>query len=349
MLPITQRFDNDDHYDGGNTHEYIVIHDTGNPTDSDEGNAAYFCTRSVGASAHFFVDDNSITQIVREEDCSWHCGDGRGQYGITNVNSIGIEMCRVNNRVTATTQANTIELIKHLMTKYSVPSSKVVRHYDASRKLCPSSLSANNWAAWWAFKAKLAQAAPVVSELYRVRKSWTDVLSQVGAYASLDGAKALADAHPGYYVFNSIGVVVYPTAAPAPVFDGDLKVLELQQKLNKLRMPGSNGCALVEDGHMGDNTVSATKKIQGICALQADGVAGTNTWTAINKILSEPMCGLAYVERTATRYIQYRLGLKADGIFGTITADAVRVYQRNKGLTPVDGVVGEDTWEKLIG
>ena len=39
---------------------------------------------------------------------------------------------------------------------------------------------------------------------------------------------------------------------------------------------------------------------------------------------------------------------KADGIFGTQTLTAVRRYQEANGLT-VDGVVGKNTWKKLLG
>ena len=50
-------------------------------------------------------------------------------------------------------------------------------------------------------------------ELYRVRKSWTDVKSQLGAYSILTNAKNTCDkAGEGYFVFNSAGEVVYPVA-----------------------------------------------------------------------------------------------------------------------------------------
>lgn len=51
------------------------------------------------------------------------------------------------------------------------------------------------------------------TELYRVRKSWADAQSQIGAYSSLANAKKIADANPGYSVFNSAGVKVYPTGS----------------------------------------------------------------------------------------------------------------------------------------
>ena len=50
----------------------------------------------------------------------------------------------------------------------------------------------------------------VETTLYRVRKSWGDAASQKGAFRNLDGAKELADANPGYYVFDESGKVIYP-------------------------------------------------------------------------------------------------------------------------------------------
>jgi hypothetical protein len=47
------------------------------------------------------------------------------------------------------------------MSKYGLSADRVVRHYDASRKCCPCSFSANNWAKWNEFKSRLAGQAPV--------------------------------------------------------------------------------------------------------------------------------------------------------------------------------------------
>ena len=44
--------------------KYIVIHYTGNDGDTDENNSKYFKNNIVKASAHYFVDDDSITQSV---------------------------------------------------------------------------------------------------------------------------------------------------------------------------------------------------------------------------------------------------------------------------------------------
>lgn len=138
--------------------KYIVIHDTGNesPTATAAAHFNYFNGGNRQASAHYFVDEKEILQIIEDTDTAWHVGDGKGKYGITNSNSIGIEIC-INDGDYTTEITKTIELVKHLMTKHNVPFDNVVRHYDASRKLCPAKLSKNNWEAWKAFKAQLQE------------------------------------------------------------------------------------------------------------------------------------------------------------------------------------------------
>lgn len=51
--------------------------------------------------------------------------------------------------------------------------------------------------------------APTVIKYYRVRKSWGDAASQLGAYTVFDNAKAMTDKHPGYTVYDWDGKAVY--------------------------------------------------------------------------------------------------------------------------------------------
>lgn len=61
---------------------------------------------------------------------------------------------------------------------------------------------------------------PVTTEMYRVRKSWADSKSQIGAYRDLNNAKTACDkSGAGYYVFNSAGKVVYPVVDKLEVGD----------------------------------------------------------------------------------------------------------------------------------
>lgn len=67
-------------------------------------------------------------------------------------------------------------------------------------------------------KPEASPATP--SETYRVRKSWDDAKSQIGAYSNLENAKNTCDeAGYGYYVFNNAGKVVYPVVAE--LYEGD--------------------------------------------------------------------------------------------------------------------------------
>lgn len=154
MLPINKKISAYNYFNTNNI-QYIVIHDVGAKSTA-KNNVDYFSGGNRGASAHYFVDDTSIWQSVEDKHGAWHCGDGGNKYGINNQNSIGIEMCLPSGTVTAKTEQNTLELVKYLMAKYNVSASKVVRHYDASRKNCPAQFNLDGkWTRWNAFKAKL--------------------------------------------------------------------------------------------------------------------------------------------------------------------------------------------------
>ena len=160
----------------GNSVKYIVLHYTGNKGDTANNNAVYFNGGNRNASAHYFVDDNGIVQVVEEYNAAWAVGDGKGKYGITNQNSISIEMCcNSNGIISEKTESNTVELVKYLQKKYNISNNNVVRHYDASRKVCPN-WSADNWSRWTSFKDKLNGTIEVKEEMnysmYVFSKNW---------------------------------------------------------------------------------------------------------------------------------------------------------------------------------
>ncbi len=97
MLEVTKKISKYNHKENNSTDyiKWIIIHDTGNKNDTALGNANYFSEDGRKASAHYFVDDNFIVQVVEDKNIAWHVGDGHGKYGITNENSLGIEMCRL--------------------------------------------------------------------------------------------------------------------------------------------------------------------------------------------------------------------------------------------------------------
>ena len=135
------------------TIKYIVIHYTSNDGDTDTNNGNYFKNNVVKASAHYFVDSDSITQSVKDNVVAYSVGGnkyascaqtGGGKYynQCYNSNSISIELCDdIKNGVvypTDKTIENALELTRHLMKKYNVPKSRVIRHFDVTGKLCPA-------------------------------------------------------------------------------------------------------------------------------------------------------------------------------------------------------------------
>lgn len=138
--------------------KYIVIHDTSNYAKGADALAHvhYFATTDRKASADYLVDDNSIYQINDySKYYTWHCGDGKGRFGITNNNSIGIEICVNADGNYQASINNAIALTYNLMQSLNISIDNVVRHYDASRKFCPSSMVADNWNKWHKFKSAL--------------------------------------------------------------------------------------------------------------------------------------------------------------------------------------------------
>lgn len=75
--------------------------------------------------------------------------------------------------------------------------------------------------------------------LYRVRKSWSDASSQIGAYSILANAKAMADSHPGYTVFDSSGKAVYPVEAAFVPYTVQVTISDLRIR----KGPGTNYAA----------------------------------------------------------------------------------------------------------
>lgn len=146
MVPIKSTPALRSNYGGERTRpvEYIVMHYTANDGDTDEGNGSYFARVSVGASAHYFVDDDSITASVPENYVAWHCGTS-GTYkhpSCRNGNSIGVELCDTKRdgtyQASDQTLKNAADLVAQLCQKYELPVERVIRHYDVTGKHCPA-------------------------------------------------------------------------------------------------------------------------------------------------------------------------------------------------------------------
>ena len=203
---------------------YIVIHYTGTDGATAANEVKYFNGGDRQASADYFIDfDGSIYAYNNSPatQYSWHCGgDLESSHHplfrvCTNKNSIGIELC--TKKVMGSwvfeekTVAGAAALVKYLMSEFGIPVDNVCRHYDVTGKSCPR---VSGWGAvggdaeWQKFKASLTGSAPAVPQIYRVRKSWEDSKSQVGAFSSLENARAMRDKLEGYHIYDGSGVEV---------------------------------------------------------------------------------------------------------------------------------------------
>lgn len=232
--------------------KYIVIHYTANDGDTDESNGKYFHNNVVKASAHYFVDSDSVTQSVPDNYVAWSVGGskysncattGGGKYygTVTNTNSISIELCDDKNDgkiyPSEATINNALELTRTLMNKYGIPRERVIRHFDVTGKSCPS---------YWCGSAEK-------NELWR-----SEFYDRICA--------AESDTEQSYPLLKKGS-------------EGDY-VKELQSILCAL------GYTLEIDGSFGPATLAAVIAFQKAQGLDTDGIVGENTWTKLYEEMS---------------------------------------------------------------
>ncbi len=167
----------------------------------------------------------------------WHAG------GSANNTHIGFEICEddlTDGAYFAKVYKEAVELCAYLCKQYGLTEKNIICHSEGYKQGVAS--NHGDVMHWFPkhgksmdtfraeVKALLAADAkedeptqeetPAVtypekltSGYYRVRKTWKDSKSQVGAYRILKNAKAAADKKPGTYVFTNDGVAIYPEKA----------------------------------------------------------------------------------------------------------------------------------------
>lgn len=208
--------------------KYLIIHYVG-ATGGSKANCQYYASQYVGASAHYYIGfDGEIWQSVEDEDIAWSVGASSYVHpNARNSNTLNFEMC-VKKKSTKTmnatdkdwyhTQATydaTVKLVAMKMKEYNIPMENLLMHYHVTGKYCNAVfLNDNTGMNWNKFKKDVKAAmsgtsstAIASTSYYRVRKTWTDAKSQLGAYESLANAKK--ECPSGYSVFDNKGNVVY--------------------------------------------------------------------------------------------------------------------------------------------
>lgn len=181
---------------------------------------------------HYYVDNVCAWQNLPLTLSGWHAADGNGN---GNRRTIAIEciMSSAYNSTDKKSEENAARLVAALLKKYNLSIDHLYTHthwlnvrdgktgsvdyLNTAKnpyKTCPLYILPH----WSVFKAKVqsymnsstsASTNTSAKQRYRVRKSWTDAKSQIGAFASFENAKKACKS--GYSVFDSNGNVVYPT------------------------------------------------------------------------------------------------------------------------------------------
>lgn len=309
---------------------FIVAHDTGNAGSTAYANRAYFAKNVVSASAHTFIDDDVILEIIPLDEKAWHVRyvvntDNALYNGDANDHAIGVELCWGGSITFTEAYSRYVWYIAYLCHKYNLdPEADVVAHstLDPTRRTDPE------------------------NALNRYGVTWAEFINDVTATFHLFSGSETLEV-----------VTTVPRKSILLLSYGD-RGDEVKRIQNYLIDAGMNLQEYGADGIFGRETEEAVKKFQRLYGLSEDGIVGPITLAALKKARTTPVNSTPvrpypghYVmvgdRGKDVEAIQRAVNVKPDGIFGPITRDAVKKYQARKGLV-VDGIVGPITWNMLF-
>ena len=225
----------------------VVLHSIGTPQPKARALYNYWQNNGSPYVVHYMVDDTEILHCMPDNYKCWHvCSPGNDKWiGIemgepSQIKYTSGATFTVSNLAAAQAYCekvykNAVWLIAYLCKKYGWnPDTDVYTHYEVTVKKLSNTDHVDPQHLWNGLGmgydlAKLRKdvkaamsgssssssssststpSAPSSTTMYRIRKSWTDASSQIGAYSSLENAKKAWK--EGYFVFDSNGNVVYP-------------------------------------------------------------------------------------------------------------------------------------------
>lgn len=224
------------------TPQGVALHSIGTPQPSADVLWNYWQNDGSAYVVHYMVDDKQILHCMPDNFKCWHVGSPG------NSKWIGIEMGEpsqikytsgatftVSDLAAARAYAeaayrNAVWLLAKLCRDHGWdPFTAVYTHWDVTRQRLSNTDHVDPEHLWNGLgmgyslltlrrdvAAAMGQAAAAPDteqpsesgQMYRIRKSWADAESQIGAYTNLDYAKAACT--DGYAVFDSAGNQVWP-------------------------------------------------------------------------------------------------------------------------------------------
>ena len=321
---------------------FIVSHDTGNPGSTAYANRNYFDRQQPSASAHTFIDDHYILEIIPLNEKAWHVQynkptDNRLYGADSNDAAIGVELCYGGKINFQEAYKRYVWYHAYLCDRFNLnPMRHIVAHsrLDPERRTDPQN-------------ALLPRGV-----------SWNDFLEDVQSVLSQDfngsnNGSGGADKEPSEPAVKGIS-----THLPLRKGDSGQFVREIQQGLIKA---GFSLPRFGADGKFGAETESAVMRFQKRYGLLVDGLVGTNTINKLQEVnmqnqstttISFPLPEGVY--RHGSEGVEVKMIQRAlkhlnfdptyiDGKYGNLTEDAVRRFQSMYAALANDGVYGPNT------
>lgn len=250
-----------------NTHEYIAVHYLG----VDGGENWNLYGGGYGGHATIYLNGTIYLRCFNEATI-WAVGASSGFKQVhpyaRNMNTFSIEMCCYNENhksnssdktwyFTQATQEACVQLVRSKFQEFGWPltpdsiNEHLLRHGDITTKICPApwmtcegyrGSKGTNWT-WAEFKEAVRTGncphpdepkPQPQDEWYRIRRSWSDPTTQIGAYKNM--ALAIAHCPAGYSVYDPDGNAVYVNTGRVVPYS----VRVLISDLNIRKGPGTN-------------------------------------------------------------------------------------------------------------
>lgn len=208
-----------------NTIKKITIHHmAGNLTV--EGCGSIFSASSTAASSSYGIGTaGRVGMYVEEKDRSWASSSPDNDHQAVTI-EVANDVVGGNWHVSDVALAKLIDLCVDICQRNGIArlnytgdkSGNLTMHKWFAATACPGPYLESKFPYIASEVNKRLSGGGATSvdtsswQLYRVRKSWADSKSQIGAYKSLPSAKLLAEQNTGYKVFDSSGNVVYSSA-----------------------------------------------------------------------------------------------------------------------------------------
>ena len=277
----------------------ITVHNTPRlskvaKTQAEQYARATYNNNMDGVIVHFYVDEVEAWQLLPLDISGFHAADGNGP---GNRRTIAVEciMDGSGSEADKKSEENCAKLVAGLLKMFDFKIGDMYTHnHWYPEKYCPAYILPH----WNEFKRKVEGYAKEENSgirqeaesktLYRVRKSWDDAKSQIGAYKNLESAISVCT--DGYCVFDEKGNKVYPLEESTSNISVELRTLRSGmggkdvEAMQAILIAKGYSCGTYgSDGDFGESTEKAVRNFQADRKISVDGIVGLKTWSELFK------------------------------------------------------------------